>query len=277
MEPDAQMPPRDSAPPRSLSPAIDRALGVLEFISQQSRGQRMIDVARALKLPRSSTHVTLEALRGRGYLDRDEEGLYRLGLKVFEISNRFLRGLDLRQVARPHLEELSNRTGLTSNLAVLDGNDVVYIDSVEGRGFVKFDTHVGKRATLNLTAVGKAIALYLPESRLDGILQETFRPGVNSAPRLPFEFKDRLQQFRDRGYAVEDEEDVPGIYCVAAPVRDASIRVVGSIGVVGIKRDLTAGSVDSLGEAVRETADGVSRALGFHHDDDGVEPEASGA
>ncbi|HEX4212227.1 MAG TPA: IclR family transcriptional regulator [Candidatus Dormibacteraeota bacterium] len=258
------MPPKANAPPRSLSPAIDRALAVLEFISEHPRGQRMIDVARALRLPRSSTHVTLEALRGRGYLERDDGGLYRLGLKVFEITNRFMQGLDLRQVARPHLEELTGRTGLTSNLAVLDGNDVVYIDSVEGKGFVKFDTHVGKRATLNLTAVGKALALHLPEPRLDGILQETFRPGINDAPRLPFEFKNQLDEFRQRGYAVEDEEDVPGICCVAAPVRDGSARVVGSIGVVGIKRDLVARSVDGLGEVVRDAAAAVSRQLGFH-------------
>jgi IclR family acetate operon transcriptional repressor len=249
-----------SAEPRS--PAIDKALSILELLSDHPQGLRMMDIARELALPKSSTHMTLEVLRARGYVVRDDNGSNRLGLKLFEIGARVLQALDFRQVARPHLEALSLRTGLTSHLAVLDGHQVVYLDRVDGHGLVRFDTYVGKRAPVNLTAVGKAIVAYLPEAQLDEILRVDFRRGTERAPALPIDFKAQLRGYLDLGYMIEDEEEVPGIYCVAAPIHDATGGVVGSIGVIGLKSDLTAGGVARIGEQARETAARISGELG---------------
>lgn len=223
---------------------------------------RMIDVSRRLGLPKSSTFLVIEALRARGYLERDANGAYRLGLRLFQISQRMLSQLDVHQVARPQLVALSQRSGLTTHLAVLDGNDVVYLDRVDGSGMVRFDTYVGKRATVGLTAVGRAIAAFLPEARLDGILRATFRAGTERAPALPFQLKEKLRGFRELGYAIEDEEDVPGVYCIAAPIHDAKGDVVASVGVIGLKADLT-GGFEALGAEVRRSADEISGQLGY--------------
>jgi DNA-binding IclR family transcriptional regulator len=250
------------AEPRS--PSIDKALGIIELLSSHPQGLRMVDIARELGLPKSSTHMTLEVLRARGYLNRDDNGCHRLGLKLFEIGARVLQAYDIRQVVHPQLEALSVRTGLTSHLAVLDGHAVVYLDRVDGHGLVRFDTYVGKRASVNLTAVGKAIVAYLPEARQDEILRAEFRRGTERAPALPFDFKMQLREFRALGYMVEDEEDVPGIYCVAAPLRDVSGGVLGSIGVIGLKSDLPAGGLERIGAEVRDTGLAISAQLGFH-------------
>jgi DNA-binding IclR family transcriptional regulator len=249
------------AEPRS--PSIDKALNILELLSCQPQGLRMVDIARELGLAKSSTFITLEVLRARGYIDRDDAGRHRLGLKLFEIGARVLQSLDLRQVARPHLEALSARTGLTSHLAVLDGNEVVYLDRVDGHGLVRFDTYVGKRAPVNLTAVGKAIAAYLPEDRLDEILRATFRRGTERAPALPFEFKNQLRAFRELGYMLEDEEEVSGIYCVAAPLHDMTGSVVGSVGVIGLKSALSVDGFERIGAELRRTNADISAHLGF--------------
>ncbi len=194
-----------------------------------------------------------------------EGGQYRLGLKVFEIAYRLINNSEIRQVANAHLRRLSQATGLTSHLAMLDGNDVVYVDRVDGAGFVKFDTYVGKRASVNLTAVGKAIAAYLDDDRLDEIVRVTFRRGTASAAALPFEFKSQLQRVRELGFAVDDEEDVPGVYCVAAPVRGADgDQVIASIGVIGLKRDLPADGLAQLGAQMKDAAQDISRQLGYH-------------
>jgi DNA-binding IclR family transcriptional regulator len=250
------------AEPRS--PAIDKALSILELLSHHPYGLRMVDIARELALPKSSTHMTLEVLRTRGYVIRDDTGCHRLGLKLFELGARMLQGLDVRQVVRPHLEALSQRTGLTSHLAALDGNQVVYLDRVDGHGLVRFDTYVGKRAAVNLTAVGKAIVAYMPEAQLDEILRADFRRGRASAPSLPFEFKAQLREFRELGYMVDDEEDVQGIYCVAAPLHDASGKVTWSVGVIGLKSDLPGDSFERIGAEVRATAATISSMLGHH-------------
>ncbi len=251
-----------AAGPRS--PSIDKALAIIELLSGHADGLRMIDIARRLELPKSSTHLTLEVLRTHRYVERDGEGAYRLGLKLFAIASRLLNGLEIRHVARPHLESLTRRTGLTSHLAVLDGNEIVYVDRVDGRGLVKFDTYVGKRAPVNLTAVGKAIAAYLPDERLDEILAATFRRGTERAPALPHAFKEQLRSYRASGFTLEDEEEVPGVYCVGAPVRNLSGAVIASVGVIGLKRDLAEGSLESLGGEVRRTADHISELLGHH-------------
>jgi DNA-binding IclR family transcriptional regulator len=245
----------------SRSPAIDRALRVMELLSEAPAGMRMIDISRRLGLPKSSTFLVIEALRARGYLERDAGGAYRLGLRLFLVAHRMLSQLDVRQVARPHLEALSQRSGLTSHLGALDADEVVYLDRVDGRGFVRFDTYVGKRATVGLTAVGRAIAAFLPEARLDGILRATFRAGTERAPTLPFQLKEKLRSFREQGYAVEDEEDVPGVYCVAAAIHDARGDVVASVGVIGLKSELKDG-FDALGREVRSSADDISAQLG---------------
>ena len=250
-------------PAEPRSPSIDKALGILELLSLHPNGLRMVDVARELGLPKSSTHMTLEVLRARGYVVRDDAGCHRLGLKLFELGARVLQALDVRQVARPHLEALSQRTGLTSHLAALDAHQVVYLDRVDGHGLVRFDTYVGKRAPVNLTAVGKAVVAYLPEHELDEILRADFRRGTQRAPALPFEFKAQLREFRELGYMIEDEEEVAGIYCVAAPLRDASSSVVGSVGVIGIKSGLPEGGFSRIGTEVLQTATAISAQMGY--------------
>jgi DNA-binding IclR family transcriptional regulator len=244
-------------------PSIDKALSVLELLSEHPRGLRLVDIARELGLAKSSTHLTLDVLRARGYITRDDNGSHRLGLKVFEIGARVLRTFDIRQVSRPHLEELSQRTGLTTHLAALDGFHVVYLDRVDGHGLVRFDTYVGKRASVNLTAVGKAIVAYLPETQLDEILRADFRRGTERAPARPYDFKIQLRAFCELGYMVEDEEEVPGVYCVAAPIRDVTGNVVASIGVIGLKADLPGGGFERIGGELRESAADISGKLGY--------------
>jgi IclR family acetate operon transcriptional repressor len=257
------------AEPRS--PSIDKALNILELLSARPKGLRTVDIARELGLPKSSTHMTLEFLAARGYVSRDQKGGHRIGLKLFELGARALQALDIRHIAKPHLEALSVRTGLTSHLAVLDGYEVVYLDRVDGPGLVRFDTYVGKRSSVNLTAVGKAIVAYLPESRLDEILRVAFRRGTARAPALPFDFKNQLRGFRELGYMVEDEEEVQGVYCVAAPLHDVTGTVVGSVGVIGLKSNLPADGFERLGVEVRQAATEVSAQLGYQGNADGVD------
>ena len=236
----------------TTSRSIDKALSILELLSHSPQGLRMIDISRGLELPKSSTHVALEALRRRGYVERGATGGYRLGLRLFETANRMLSQMDVRQVARPWLEGLTRETGLTSHLAALDGADVVYLDRVDGAGFVKFDTYVGKRAPLEVTAVGRAIASTFSDERLAAVL-----------PAAGPELRRQLRSFHELGYAVEDGVEAAGVYCVGAPVRGASGDVRHSISVIGLRRDLDDHGFDALGERVREAARHISEGMGY--------------
>ena len=236
----------------STSRSIDKALSILELLSGAPDGMRMIDISRGLELPKSSTHVTLEALQRRRYVERDPDGHYRLGLKLFETANRMLSQLDVRRVARPCLETLTRRSGLTSHLAALDGREVVYLDRVDGPSFVKFDTYVGKRARLEFTAVGRAIASSFAEDRLATVL-----------PDADPDLKRQLRGFDHQGYSIEDGVEAEGVYCVGAPIHSASGEVCHSISVIGLRRDLDRDGFQALGAEVREAAHRISEGLGY--------------
>jgi len=121
--------------------AIDRALGILEAVSRRADGLTNSEISRKLSMPKSSASYILRALERRGYLHRNpEDGKYRLGLKILDLGHGVAMGLDLREVARPILQELVKRVNLTAHLATLEKGEAVYIERVEAPGFIKMDT-----------------------------------------------------------------------------------------------------------------------------------------
>ena len=249
---------------RYVVPAVERALDILRLASETPGGLRVTDVSRRLGLAKSSAYVVLHTLEQLGYVERNDQGRYRLTLRMYHIGRRALDHLgDIGRVALPHLVALRNETGLTVHLAVLDGTDVVYVEKVEGPGFVKFDTYPGKRARLHLTAVGKALAAYLLEEQLDRILSVTgLGGGTEKAATSPEEFTADLRKIRQRGYSVDDEDEVLGVRCIGAPVRDHTGTVLASISIVGLTRELPSARFAEVGRSVIEAANRISADLG---------------
>ena len=255
---------------RYAVPAVERAFEILRLAGESPGGLRVTDASQRLGLAKSSAYVLLNTLEQLGYLERRGRDGYRLTLRLYDLGRRALgRFGDIRGVALPHLVALRHETGLTVHLAVLDGTDIVYLEKVEGPGFVKFDTYPGKRAPLHLTAVGKALAAFLPEEQLDRILVVTgVGGGTDRAAATPEEFKAGLGQVRQLGFAVDDEEQVAGIRCIGAPIRDHAAEVVASISIVGLTRELPAGRFAEAGRSVAATAGRISADLGHRPDSD---------
>src|SRR5579864_1808159 len=202
------------------STAVERALSVLEAVAERSGGLSNADISRRLKIPKSSASYILRALVKNGYLRRDRENArYHLGLKVVGLSHRALAGLDIREISEPILRQLVDTSQLTAHLAVLDNEEAVYIAKVDSPGFVKMNTWVGRRMQLNSTSVGKALIAYLAADEVSAILQ---RSGLNKRTPQTITVASRLmrdlEKVRELGYAIDDEENSPGVRCVAAPV-----------------------------------------------------------
>lgn len=246
------------------TPAVEKAFAVLELISRRDEGARMVDVVDTLDLPKSSAFVLLTSLEQLGYLTRDSAGRYRLTSRMFELGMRAMRNLDVAEVSMPHLETLRDTTGMTVHLAGRDHSSVVYLRKLDGRGFVRFDTYVGKRSALHLTGVGKALAAFLPEDEIERVADGLdFGAGTSKSIQSARAFKANLKRVRERGYALDDEEEEPGVRCVAAPIRNHRGDVVASAGVVGLARDLTGGAaLDRVAAAVVETTRAISLQLG---------------
>lgn len=246
------------------TPAVEKAFAVLELISRREQGARMVDVVDLLELPKSSAFVLLTSLEQLGYLARDAAGHYRLTSRMFELGVRAMRNLDVTEVSVPHLEKLRDTTAMTVHLAGRDHSSVIYLRKIDGPGFVRFDTYVGKRASIHLTAVGKALAAHLPNDEIDRIADELdFSRGTGKSMKSARALKANLKKIRERGYAMDDEEEEPGVRCVAAPIRDHRGEVVASVGTVGLAHDLSGATLDRVAAAVIETANAISDQLGL--------------
>jgi DNA-binding IclR family transcriptional regulator len=249
----------------SPSVAVERALTMLEAIAQESEGLSNAEISRKLKMPKSSASYILRTLEARGYVNRDaESGKYRVGLKILSLSRGALSGIDVREVALPIMRHLVEKTNLTCHLAILDGPDAVYIEKVEPTGFLRVDTWVGRRMRVHATSVGKALAAYIPEERLEKIIEssdmEKRTPKtITTLPRLLKE----LEKVRHQGYAIDDEENNLGARCLAAPVFNQHGGIEASVGLSGTVLQVSPQTMPRIVEALKDAARHISMQLGY--------------
>ena len=245
----------------SPSIAVHRALGMLEAISKSGAGLSNSELSRKLKVPKSSTSYVLRALEAGGYVRREADGKYRLGLALLSLSSRAMESLDVRQVALPILQHLVDRSGLTAHLAVLDHRQAVYIAKVDAPGFIKMNTWPGRRMNLHSTSVGKALLAHLPEGEVQHILDQGMKKWTPHTITTPAKLFADLEHIRRRGYAVDEQESTMGIRCVAAPVFGAQ-GVAASIGLTGTVTQFHASEIHRFAEMVKDAARRVSLQLG---------------
>jgi DNA-binding IclR family transcriptional regulator len=252
--------------PENISPsvAVERAFAILEATAGQSGGLTNAEISRRLGIPKSSASYILRTLERRGYLRREEEsGRYRLGLKLLNLGRGVLSGYGLREIAITAMRVLVDRTGLTAHLAVLDRGEAVYIEKVEAPGFIKMDTWVGRRMFVHSTSVGKALVANLPKQAVDAILRE--HGMVKRTPKTittPRRYHAELALVREKGFAVDDEENSLDARCLAVPVFDANGGVVAAIGLSGTVSHLDPGSIPRVAELAREASRRITRQLG---------------
>jgi DNA-binding IclR family transcriptional regulator len=246
------------------SAAVERALSILEVIAERSAGMTNSEISRKVDIPKSSASYILRTLESCGYLKRDLEGKYRLGLRVLALSRGVQTGIDLREEAMSEIQLLVKRTGLTAHLAVMDRAEAVYVEKVESHGFIKMDTWVGRRMQVNSTAVGKALAAYMAEADVDAILKERgLKKRTPKTITAHARFIHELKRVREHGYAVDDEENSLGARCVAAPIFDATGHVQAAIGVSGTTADVNRASISRIAATVKDAAMKISRHLGY--------------
>lgn len=249
----------------SSSVAVERALGMLEAVAQEPDGLSNAEISRKLEIPKSSASYILRTLEKQSYLNRDPQtGKYRVGLKILSLSRGALSGIDVREVALPIMRHLMEKTNLTCHLAILDGPEAVYIEKVEPQGFIRMDTWVGRRMRVHATSVGKALAAYIPQDRLEKILAERSMEKrtpktITTVPRLLKE----LEKVRTLGYAVDDEENNLGARCVGAPVFNQQGMIEASLGLSGTINQVNAQTMPRIVEALKDAARHISMQLGY--------------
>ncbi len=248
------------------STAVERTLAILEAVARRPAGLTNADISRKLDIPKSSASYILRTLERHSYLRRDADtGKYRLGVKLLSLGQSALTGVDVRQIALPHLRQLVEQSQLTAHLAILDGDEAVYIEKVDAPGFIKMDTWVGKRMEIYSTSVGKALVAFLPDSKVEQLLRS--RGMQRRTPKTitsPAKFLRDLELVRERGYAIDDEENSVGVRCVAVPIFNGEGNVEASIGMSGTLAQMSPSALPKTAELIKEAARRVSQQLGWH-------------
>ena len=258
---------RNSKSPYQIQ-VLDRALALLDTLSQQGPDLALGEISQLLKLHKSTAHRLIMVLERHRLLERNSQtGRYRLGLKLFELGTRAVSQLDLRERARPFLERVVLETGETVHLCIYDDGEVVYVDKVEPARSVRLASSVGRRNPAYCTAVGKAIMAFLPEEQVeDAVHKHGLRLLTRKTVSTLTELKTELEIIRERGYALDDEENEEGVCCVGAVVRGYEGDAVAAISASGPTFRLGKDKVPMVAYSVISAAAALSKELGFRED-----------
>lgn len=233
-----------------------RALALLGAFDEQHRRQSLSDLARHATLPLSTTHRLVVELVGWGALERVDDG-YVVGRRLWALGLLAPVQTELRELARPFLQDLYDVSRENAHLAVRESTYALYVERIAGRGSVPILSRPGRRLPLHATGVGKVLLAHAPDDVVEAVLAD-LRPVTRHTVTDRRRMRAELVQVREQGYARTAEEMTLRTHSVAAPVFDAEHDVVAAIGVVAVtgRRAMT-----QLVPAVQLAAAGCSRRL----------------
>ncbi|MEW6665964.1 MAG: IclR family transcriptional regulator [Thermodesulfobacteriota bacterium] len=216
--------------PKLLS-SVKKALEVLQTFSEDKPTLSLTEISTRLGTHKSSISRIMATLTAEGFVEKNPGGRgFRLGLKIVDLANRALGGLDLRSHASPYMEALAERVQEMVHLSVLDQNQIVYVEKKGERQGLTVGSKVGGRNPAHASAMGKILLAGLAADELSRVLKSG--PLERLTPNTITDLRElivEIEAVRKNGYAVDNEESFPGIRCVAAPICSRNGRVVAAI------------------------------------------------
>ncbi len=246
--------------------ALLRGMQVLSLFSRETPALSLTQIKNAAGINKTTAFRIVSTLESAGYLERDPQTKhYYPGLKVLQLGFTALSSLEFRQVARPYLRRLSQETGRTVSLSMLDGMEVVYVDRVLVQQVFGVVLGLGSRIPAHCASLGKAMLAHLPSEDLNRRLV-----GNDLQDHTPNTLIDRadldadLSRVRQLGYSVNDEEWVLGLRSTAAPILDNDGIMVGAVNISVSAAEVSRSELESkFSPAVRDIARQISHALGY--------------
>lgn len=247
--------------------SVERALGLLEALGQDEDGLRLTDLAQRCALSASTTHRLLTTLQKRRFVEFDKtDGLWHVGRQAFAVGSAFTRRRNFVAVAIPFLRTLRDRTRETANLGIIEDGELVTLAQVESREIMRATSMVGGRSPVYATGMGKAILSTYPADAVPALLPSgKWRKLTPKTLSGEAAFLATLEAVRSEGYAVDDEEFLAGLRCVAAPVFDHDGDATFAVSISGLSSRVNPDRIPAIGALVKETAQAISRALGGSH------------
>jgi DNA-binding IclR family transcriptional regulator len=241
--------------------SIRRAIEVMDLLAGKGALSARA-VAQQLALPLGSVHRLLVDLEAEDVVERADSGAFQLSYRLLAITDRQLDGVKLPRLARPFCETIAEATGETVNVNVLSGATCVCIDKVRGAKGLQLDWPIGTRAPLYCGGSAKAILAFMDDAARERVLAQPrtqFTPFTLTGDAA---LRTELAAIRSRGFAIDNQEMVLGIFCVGVPIVDRHGTAVGAISITGPSPKSVA-SVAPLVAQLDDAAGKISRGLGY--------------
>jgi IclR family transcriptional regulator, pca regulon regulatory protein len=251
------------------SQSLERGLAILSAFKSDRPLLGVSELGREVGLSRSTTHRYVATLATLGYLQQDPSTKrYQLGPRVLDLGFSAIHSMELREISAPQLQQLSDNTGFTVNMAILDGTDIVYIERCRsaraGQREIDLNLHVGSRLPAYCTSMGKILLAYLPRDERDALLEsidlQQRGPNTLTARRA---LRVELERVREAGLAINNEELAYGLRSIAAPVLSQSGSIAAAINLAVHSSMVSMEElVERLSGPLRRTADDISARIG---------------
>ncbi len=237
-------------------------MNLLDTLSRHTAPVNLKQLALQTKLHPSTAHRILGVMVENRLVDRIEPGTYRLGIRLLELGSLVKSRISVRQEALPHMQRLHQELGETVNLSVRHNDEVVYVERTSaGSSMMRVVQIIGARAPLHITAVGKLfLAAGEPEKTLDYIKRTGLPRYTDNTLTNPESLTRELDSIRRQGYAYDNEEAEKGVSCIGAGIYNDESQLVAGLSVSAPSDRLDKAWAAQL----RQTADNISRALGYH-------------
>ncbi|WP_037257948.1 HTH-type transcriptional regulator BhcR [Roseivivax halodurans] len=242
--------------------SLDRAMEVLQYVSAH-QGLTLSDLAAGLGQAPATVYRTLVTLEGRGLVEFDRDlQTWSMGAQAFVIGAQFLRRTSIVERAKPILRRLMEATGETANLGMVRERSVLFVSQAETHAPIRAFFPPGTLSPLHASGIGKALLAHMPQERFDAFLSVPLPGFTASTLTTRAALLTDCDLTRERGYAVDEEEKTEGMFCVAAPVFDASGDAAAGISVSGPVARFGRDRIANIAVHVVGAAQSLSAAIG---------------
>jgi DNA-binding IclR family transcriptional regulator len=242
-------------------PNLAKACEVLRQLAAHDNGLKRAEIEEQVLLPRATAFRILTTLCQEGFA-RKEGSRYFLGQALSQMGFRALSSLNIRDLARPLLADLAERSGETSHLAIRSGNHSLILEVCDSPNPIRVASRPGSLADMYCSSTGKVFLASMEDAEASALLAKTpLHPRTARTQTHAAALMEDLRTIRENGYAIDDEEYFDEVRCLAAPVRDAAQRVIASIGITGTASRFTVADNEKMAAMVCDAAGSMARRL----------------
>lgn len=244
-------------------PNLGKACKVMELTGDSPGGLTLKEITHALEIPRTTALRITQTLLDAGFLVESDNGKLALGTTLVQLGVKALDNLDIRSFARPVLKQLAQETGESCHLAVLNGEKTMLVEVADSSRPVRIAARPGTLVDLHCSSTGKVFLAFQIAEPAKFIQRLDLTAHTQNTAATPEAVLAGIEQTRAQGYAMDEEEYLPGVRCIAAPVTNAFGKTIAAVGITASTSTFTKAKIRTMADRIKTAAAEISADMGF--------------